>query len=143
MSWIAFLVLAAASVPDAGESSADIVNSGSTNTRGYVLHLSRSGPAIVGAQDGSAPRDAGVAPDLLNRFFESLDAAKPLDSLPAGNCPKSRSFGYSIHIRYDGANSPDLTCPVGSEEKELAALAAQIARAAQLSDQAPRQAPYP
>ena len=138
MSWIALLALVAAGAADAGGSSAEIVNSGSTNTRGYVIEVRRSGALVVDAEDGAGPRDMAVAPDLVARFFATLDAAKPLGSLPLGNCPKSKSFGYSIAIRYRGTTSPDLTCPVGAEEQELASLAAEIARRAQLSDRTRR-----
>ena len=137
--WIAFLMLAASASFD----NADIVNSGSTNTRGYVLHLNRSGPIVVDWQDGTKPNAVHVAPALVERFFAALDASMPLAALPSGNCPKSKSFGYSLQVRYGDANSPDLTCPVGSNANALASVASEIARAAQVSERARRPAPAP
>jgi hypothetical protein len=116
------------------ETAAEIINSGSTNTRGYILYLKRWGPVAIDAEDGTALRNVTVAPDLLERFFQSLNNSKPLDLLPSAHCPKSKSFGYSIQIKYDGATSPDLTCAVGDKESQLAALCAEIARQAHVSN---------
>ena len=144
MNWIAVLFLAASTAGSAaGGSTADIINSGSTNTLGYVLHLHRTGSVVVDAKDGTTPHEAAVTPDLINRFFAALDAAKPLGSMPAGRCAKSKSFGHSIQVLYKDSLSPDLTCPLGANEAELAALASQIARAAHISDRTRRPAPAP
>jgi hypothetical protein len=142
MTWIAFLMLAAATASTGG-SGAEIVNSGSTNMRGYLIEVSRSGRIVVDAPDGTGPRDASVPGDLADRFFAALDAAKPLGALPRRHCAKSVSFGYSIHIRYDGASSPDLTCPLGAQEESLASLTSEIARAAEISNQPRRLVPEP
>jgi hypothetical protein len=144
MNWIAVLILAALTTgSDPGGTTADIVNSGSTNTLGYVLHLHRTGSVVVDAKDGTALHDAAVAPDLIKRFFAALDASKPLGSMPVGRCAKSKSFGHSIQVLYKESVSPDLTCPFGAEEAELASLASEIARAAHVSDRTRRHAPAP
>jgi hypothetical protein len=130
--WIALMafVASAASPPPDVQGQADIVNSGSTNTRGYAVQVGRSGSALVDAQDGKGPRSASLPPDLVNRFFAALDAAEPFAALPLARCMKSASFGYSVRVRYNGASTPDLTCAVGDLEKTLASLTSQIARAA-------------
>jgi hypothetical protein len=134
--WIALMafVASAASPPANLRDQADIFNSGSTNTRGYAVHLGRSGSALVDAQDGRGLRSASLPPDLVNRFFAALDAAVPFAALPLGRCMKSASFGYSVRVRYDGASTPDLACAVGDLEKTLASLTSQIARAAGVSN---------
>ena len=120
---------------------ASIVNSGSTNTRGYVVQLSRSGTVRVDAQDGSGLRTIDVDPVLVKKFFAMLDAAVPLAALPRTSCPRSKSFGYSINVDYDGTKTPDLRCPVTQQESDLASVSAEITMAAHLSDRAPRHAP--
>ena len=142
MICIALPVLAvAASAADGRGDSATIVNSGSTNTRGYVIRLSRSGTASVDPRDGAAARVATVTPDLADRLFTALDAGTSLDALSSGHCAKSASFGYSIRIQYLGASSPDLTCAVGDKEKKLASLASEVAQAVGLSGHVLRKSP--
>lgn len=133
MSVIAFLLLAAVTPLDA-----DIVNSGSTNTRGYVLHVSRAGDVVVEEEGGTNARKVRIPQVLARRFFAALNADGPLGTMPSRNCPKSKSFGYSVRIKYAGASSPDLTCPASAPASELAALAGEIASAAKVSDRARR-----
>jgi hypothetical protein len=135
-NWIALLAFAASATatPGIGQTQADIVNSGSTNSRGYVLHVERSGSILVDAQDGAGPHSASTSPDLAGRLFDALAAAQPFSELPLGRCMKSASFGYSVRIRYDGETTPDLTCAISEEEKTLASLATEIARDARVSN---------
>jgi hypothetical protein len=138
-AWLALPLLAAAAMAaDQGSDVATIVNSGSTNTRGYMIQVSRAGTATVDAHDGDATRQANVEPELASRLFGALDAAKPLDALASRHCMKSVSFGYSIRIRYGGVSSPDLTCAGDDRSQQLAALASEVAQAVGLSDHAPR-----
>jgi hypothetical protein len=114
----------------AASSQAEIVNSGSTNTSGYVVRVSRSGSAAVQLQGQSGERDATVPAELAARFFAAIDAAEPLSAMPVARCMKSASFGYVLRVRYKGATTPDLTCPANDAVRELATLSAQIAHAA-------------
>ncbi|MBV8750270.1 MAG: hypothetical protein JO103_11210 [Candidatus Eremiobacteraeota bacterium] len=90
-----------------------IVNSGSTNREGYRLRLYASG--LIEVQQGAIPvrvpgrRRAPAA--LVARFFDDLNAAGRLDTLPAVHCMKSVSFGSTTWIGYHGAVSPDMSCP--------------------------------
>ena len=140
MSWFFILMFAAATALPLSpvDANADIVNSGSTNTSGYVIHVSRSGAVIVELQSGGPARKATVASALAGRFFAALDAAEPLAAAQAGGCMKSASFGYSIKVNYGGESTPDLTCPVGDQEHALASLSSEIARAANVSNTTPR-----
>ena len=142
-NWIALLAFAtsATATPVTGQSQADIVNSGSTNTRGYVLHVERSGSMFVDAQDGVGFHSASTSPDLAGRLFEALAAAQPFSELPLGRCMKSASFGYSVRIHYDGATTPDLTCAFGPVERNLASLVSEITRDANVSNSNLRRRP--
>jgi len=115
-----------------------IVDSGSTNTLGYTIAVDRSGFAVVDPENGSPPRRVMLAPNLVARFFAAIESAAPLDALPARACGKSKSFGYSIVVRYNGATTPDLTCAAGKTGAALAQIAAEIAKSANLRDAAPR-----
>ncbi len=137
-AWTALLLLAAATATPVANAQAQIVNSGSTNTRGYALTVSRSGAVLVDAQDGTGARSAAVEPDLANRFFAALEGSEPLDALTPGRCMKSASFGYAVRVRYSGAVTPDLTCPADDRVKTLATLAFEIASSVHVSNFAMR-----
>jgi hypothetical protein len=128
--------------PSPGDGRAVIVDSGSTNTRGYTIAVDRAGFAVVNPENGTPPHRVMLAPNLVARFFAALDGAAPLAALPAAPCGKSKSFGYSIVVRYNGATTPDLTCPAGDTDATLASLAAAIASSANMPNAAPRH-PFP
>jgi hypothetical protein len=88
-----------------------IVNSGSTNSGGYVVRVYANGTVSV---DQGVPVRKTIAKQLVNRFFADLHAAGPLDALPSPRCMKSASFGSTTHIGYLGKLSPDISCPSGS-----------------------------
>ncbi|HTJ26381.1 MAG TPA: hypothetical protein VMA36_09455 [Candidatus Limnocylindria bacterium] len=105
-----------------------IVNSGSTNTAGYVLRVSADGNGTL-RQDGDEHR-VQVSRALADRFFADLRAAGPLDALPHTFCMKSASFGTTTTVAYRGKRSPDLNCPSGSAGTALVQDARAIAAAA-------------
>ena len=145
MKSLMLLTLAAATAaPSAPPASqAEIVNSGSTNTLGYVLPVARSGALVVEMQGGAPPRNATIARAVADRFFAALAAAEPIAPLPTAHCMHSASFGYTLRIKYRGATTPDLTCPEGDREKELAALALEIAGDALAPNASLRKHPSP
>jgi len=105
---------------EAGAPSADqgatITDSGSTNTPGYRLTVHASGSAEWSvSRRRNSPACSGnkgkLPPELTRRFFGDLNNLMPLDKLPAGHCAKSASFGTTLRVTYQGAISPDLTCP--------------------------------
>jgi hypothetical protein len=140
---VATLMLAAATAlpSTAIVAGADIVNSGSTNTVGYMIHVNRSGSVVVDLQNGGPPRKTTVPPELAGRFFAALEAAEPLGSAPIGKCMKSASFGYSLRVRYGGEITPDLTCPASDPERTLASLTSEIERAANVANTIGRRRP--
>jgi hypothetical protein len=145
MGSVLLLMLAAATASPSATpgTQAEIINSGSTNTLGYVLHVARSGALVVEMQGGAPPRNATIARAVADRFFAALAAAEPIASLATAHCMHSASFGYTLRIKYRGATTPDLTCPDGDREKELAALALEIAGDALAPNASLRKHPSP
>jgi len=94
--------------------TAVIVNSGSTNSYGYTIHLSSDGKATVALQARGAapgtPKPFTVPAATTATFFSDLAAARKGDATTVP-CMKSASFGSSVHISWQGWTSPDLTCP--------------------------------
>ncbi len=104
-----------ASVP---RDAAVVRNSGSTNTVGYIIVLSRDGRAVI-TQEGRTTAAMLAAPQT-KWLFAKLREAETLTALPVGHCMRSVSFGSSTTISYGGATSPDLGCAVSPLERELA-----------------------
>lgn len=106
-----------ANSPDA----AVILDSGSTNTSGYRLIVRASGKAEWslfrrrGAQNCGS-KNGNLPPDLTQKFFQDLHSLAPLSKLPFQRCMKSASFGHTLRVTYEGASSPDLTCPPAADE---------------------------
>ena len=111
------LPVCAKKTPKAPVQTAMIVNTGSTNTRGYQLQVASDGGAAFST--GSVNK-AAVTGDLVvhyrsgtvrdaNKFFQDLNAAMPLTSLPVRHGMRSASFGTQTYITYKGQRSPDLT----------------------------------
>jgi FtsP/CotA-like multicopper oxidase with cupredoxin domain len=95
--------------------TAEIVNSGSTNSMGYTISLSSDGSATLtlqsrGAGSPNAPKKFTVPAETASRFFADLAAARN-GNVATVPCMKSVSFGTSTHIRWQGWVSPDLDCP--------------------------------
>ncbi len=98
---------------------ARIVNTGSTNTRGYAIMLEQTDLHGVGFEvrdlDTGADEekfDSKLGHKLLlinNKFFHDLAAAMPLTSLPVHHGMRSASFGTRTTVTYKGQTSPDLT----------------------------------
>ena len=98
-----------------------IVNSGSSNTAGYVIELLEDGtvtltvaprrqPILSSTQ--SNPTRASISPDLVNQLRQSVEQALPFDQYTSRFCIKSVSFGTALHLIYQNQQSPDLNCPL-------------------------------
>lgn len=123
-----------AAVPGVPKTSGEalIVNSGSTNRAGYRLRVYAGGWTAL--QQGDVPIRKRVPRALIEHFFADLEAAGPLDKLPAARCMKSASFGSSTQVGYRGTMSPDLGCPSPSvAARALAVDADALAAAAGVS----------
>lgn len=106
--------------------TAEIVDSGSTNTAGFRIHVDRAGRAEYKAvpRKNSAQTDANsgnkrrqLSRELADRFYSDLEAAKPLSSLPDQHCMKSASFGTTMSVEFAGEKTPDLSCGDGGDPK--------------------------
>jgi hypothetical protein len=114
----AALLLTVARSPGAAD-SAVIVNSGSTNTAGFRIDVSRSGEAVYTpvprragqmSEAQAEPRNRQIPSALVKRFYADLEAPKSLSRLPHQSCMKSVSFGTTLLVEYHGEKSPDLSC---------------------------------
>ena len=136
------LLLAASSVmavplPRLSPADALIQNTGSTNTRGYIIYVASSGrvryvvlPSSVWADPPGLTLTPGQVPkDQAKRLFQDIAAAMPLNSLPVRHGLRSASFGTQTTITYQGLHSagyqhsPDLTF---ATDPRTAALKADI-----------------
>jgi len=99
--------------------SAVIVDSGSTNSAGFQVEVSRSSGAVYTpkprratqlSEELAKPRKRQVPAPLIKRFFADLEAAGSLPSLPRRGCMKSASFGTTLTVEYRGQQTPDLRC---------------------------------
>jgi hypothetical protein len=95
--------------------SAVIIDSGSTNSYGYTIHISSDGAASVtmtnrGSAPASSPKPFTVPQSVTSRFFTDLAAARKGNAATVA-CMKSASFGTTLHITWQGWTSPDLSCP--------------------------------
>ena len=112
-----------------------IVNSGSTNTNGYVIELQQDGIVkwTVGSRfqpisstTPSTPLTSTAAMSirlpmaLVSSVFQNVQQALPLNQFPSKFCIKSVSFGTSLHVTFNGQQSPDLNCPL--EDSRLISL---------------------
>lgn len=100
-----------------GPGAATIENTGSTNTYGYRILVSRYGH--VGYTNGTRHGQDDLPDALSAKFFSDLQAAVPLASEPQGSCVKSASFGTYTTVTYQGQRSPDLSCPANRPQQAL------------------------
>jgi hypothetical protein len=99
-----------------GADLATIVNSGSTNQPGFRIQVERSGKATyTPAKAKSTGRK--IDKKLAQRFYQDLDAAKPLSGLKGPRCMKSASFGSTLMVEVGADKTPDLSCGDGGEAK--------------------------
>jgi hypothetical protein len=106
--------------------TAEIVDSGSTNTAGFRILVDRAGRAeykAVPRKNGpqtdanSGNKRRQLSRELADRFYADLEAAKPFSSLPDQHCMKSASFGTTRSIEFAGEKTPDLSCGDGGDPK--------------------------
>jgi len=115
--------------------TANIINTGSTNTKGYELRVSSNGSLIRVYTTDDGPAGINVAAGFVvvkqppiaakdtRKFFRDLNAAMPLTSLPVRHGMRSASFGTETYVTYKGQTSPDLTF---ASDPRTAALKADI-----------------
>ncbi len=101
--------------------NAIIIDSGSTNRAGFRIEVGRSGDAqmtpvrrhVDPPGEEVKPRRRALSSAVVQRFYASLEAAKPLGSLPEVHCMKSASFGSALTVVLGNEQTPDLSCGDG------------------------------
>ena len=97
-----------------------IINSGSTNTAGFQITVQKSGKAEYESQPrrgGTQKVEKAIPKSLAQRLYADVKTAQPLDTLPVPHCAKSASFGTRTYVKFDGQESPDLSCGDGGDPK--------------------------
>lgn len=92
--------------------TAVIVNTGSTNTKGYEITVYSTGGAMLLMKAADRPIKYSVNARKVqeaSKLFRDLAAAMPLTDLPVRHGMRSASFGTRTFITYKGQQSPDLT----------------------------------
>jgi hypothetical protein len=104
-----------------------IVNSGSTNTAGYVIELPRNGLVrwtvaprfhqISSTTPSSTTAQSSIQlpSSRTNSIFQAVEQASPFNQYQAAFCVKSVSFGTRLYVTYNGQQSPDISCPLKDE----------------------------
>lgn len=123
---------------------ATIIQSGSTNTRGYKIVIHNDGSASE--EINSASSDSRTEPPLSQRFPPGTIDTKTLRRLlmvigdvsriPIGACAKSVSFGTHTQINYANKTSGDLQCiqqPALGGDQALLQASEDLARFVQTS----------
>lgn len=100
-----------------GPGAATIENTGSTNTYGYRILVSRYGHVVY--TNGTRHGQDDLPDALSAKFFSDLQAASPLSRQPQGSCVKSASFGTYTTVTYQGQRSPDISCPANRQQQAL------------------------
>lgn len=111
--------------------AAVILNTGSTNSAGYRIVVTRSGAAEYIWGDRRATTT--LPSDVTAQFYKDLEAGMPLSSMHVLACMKSASFGYSLFAWWRGQRSHDISCPGDAHADALAKDVAAIADALHLA----------
>jgi hypothetical protein len=102
-----------------------IINSGSTNTAGYVIDVQRNGLVkwtvaprhhivISTTTPSSTTTQNSIQISLIraNSIFQSVEQAFPFTQYQPIGCIKSVSFGTRLFVAYNGQQTPDISCPL-------------------------------
>jgi hypothetical protein len=93
---------------------ATIIQSGSTNSRGYSVVIHNDGSAtsvFLGTTNAMVEKREFPAGTVDTKTLGQLLAQiGDVSKIPAGHCPKSASFGTTTKIEFAGKQSGDLQC---------------------------------
>ncbi|UJR35837.1 hypothetical protein I4U23_028583 [Adineta vaga] len=137
-SFIVFVVFLGIVSSNNEKDTIRIINSGSSNTAGYVITVERSGrvtwniaprfhpttspaprstTARTHSSSSSTPSSTTTQNSIqlsvsrINSIFEAVQLAFPFKQYKPVFCVKSVSFGTMLHLQYKGEETPDLNCP--------------------------------
>jgi hypothetical protein len=110
-----------------------IMDSGSTNRPGVQITLDASGDNATLEPRNGPQQTIQLPRKLCEQFLSDLQAAGPLNALPASHCLKSASFGSRLYVEFNGLRSPDISCPAQADNRTatLRKEATEILNAAQ------------
>ena len=109
-----------------------VVITGGTTRSGFRIELDPSGTAKYFSKYSKVEtRQRQIPQPLVQRFYATLNAVQPLNSLQTPPCTKSVSFGYRLYVEFDGHKSPDLACEDGGDLK-LRALMREVSEIVKL-----------
>lgn len=106
-----------------------LINSGSTNTWGFILTINSDGSGEYNQTKKWAP---GTFDYKL--LLKAIKADTNFTS-EIRNCYKSISSGSTETIRYNGKTSGDISCPIGAKEEYLLRLVNTILSVAHASEE--------
>ncbi|CAF0916158.1 unnamed protein product [Adineta steineri] len=127
MATISFIILAIffTFVSSSNENNIVITNSGSTNTAGYVITVQPNGRCswkvtphgahlLMSTTPSSTTTQTSIQLSLARtkNMFQIAQEAQPFNQYPSTGCIKSVSFGTTLHVAYNGQQTPDLSCPL-------------------------------
>ncbi|CAF3330535.1 unnamed protein product [Rotaria socialis] len=127
MATLSFIILAVffALVSSNNENNIiQIINSGSTNTAGYIIELQRDGNVkwtvaprthqVFSTTPSSTTTQNSIQLSLsrTNNIFQAAEQALPFSQYAPIFCIKSVSFGTTLHVTYNEQQTPDLSCPL-------------------------------
>ena len=98
---------------------ATVEDTGSTNRIGLKVTFDRDGHATVEPRQGET-QHINLPGAMCHRFMHDVEAAGPMNELPAVHCVKSVSFGSRTFVEFNGNRSPDLSCPATEDARSLA-----------------------
>jgi hypothetical protein len=111
------LLLMLSALTRASESGATIIDTGSTNIPGLRVTIDPgANHATIERRNGTTYR-MKLGKAIRDRFLSDLQAAGPLNTLPAKYCMKSASFGSSLYVEFNSVRSPDLSCPAQPDHR--------------------------
>ncbi len=93
-----------------------VEDTGSTNSPGLRVMFDRDGHATVEPR-GAETQHITLPEPLCKRLLQDVEAAGPVNELPAVHCIKSVSFGSRTFVEFNGNRSPDLSCPAGDDPR--------------------------
>ena len=108
----------------------EIINSGSSNTAGYVVTVQRTGLVTwtvnsrLRPTSSPKPSSTQLSASRTTSIFQAVEQALPLTQYKPVFCVKSVSFGTTLHLRYHEQQSPDLSCPM--KEQQLLVLSKYV-----------------
>jgi hypothetical protein len=113
--------------PPAATQSLEIIRSHSHRIPGFHLAVDDSGTVRVMDEGGKMLREVHLSPQMTSMFFMSAQMAAPsITGLQAEPCDRHAASEGETYLRFDGVQSPDLSCNKAGVLKALWSLTKQV-----------------